>query len=142
MIRIASSNSKDVNLSMNISNGLKILLSIYNRFLDRNDFSEEDKKYLQYGYPVSLSMLIELVDKYKNRPIYEFLTYIIDKWLIDHHYETALEKLYGGRDGFYYEITNGYYYKKSEFNFEFQGNRFVQLMQVMKDLDLLKGGAE
>ena len=66
----------------------------------------------------------------------------MDKWLIDHHYETALEKLYGGRDGFYYEITNGYYYKKSEFNFEFQGNRFVQLMQVMKDLDLLKGGAE
>lgn len=142
MIRIASSNSKDANLSMNISNGLKILLSIYNRFLDRNDFSEEDKKYLQYGYPVSLSMLIELVDKYKNRPIYEFLTYIMDKWLIDHHYETALEKLYGGRDGFYYEIANGYYYKKSEFNFEFQGNRFVQLMQVMKDLDLLKGGAE
>ena len=87
-------------------------------------------------------MLIELVDKYKNRPIYEFLTYIMDKWLIDHHYETALEKLYGGRDGFYYEIANGYYYKKSEFNFEFQGNRFVQLMQVMKDLDLLKGGAE
>ena len=39
-------------------------------------------------------------------------------------------------------FTNGYYYKKSEFNFEFQGNRFVQLMQVMKDLDLLKGGAE
>ena len=86
--------------------------------------------------------LAEPINQYSNKPIYEFISYIMDKWLIDHHYSTALEKLYGGRDGFYFELTDGYYFKKSDFEFKFQGNRFIQLMQVMKDLDLITGGAE
>ena len=142
MIKQGSSNGKSANYSNNVANGIKILLSIYNRFYNREDFSEENKKYFMYGYPVSIDELFKLVNKYINKPIYEFITYVMDNWLIDHHYTTALEKMYAGRDGFYYEITDGYYFKKSEFSFEFQGNRFIQLMQVMKDLDLLNGGAE
>lgn len=142
MIRNGSNNGKSANYSYNVCNGIKILLSVYNRFYDREDLDEEIKKYLIYGYPVSIDELFKLVDKYKNKPIYEFISFIMDNWLINHHYTIALEKMYAGRDGFYYEITDGYYFKKSEFNFEFQGNRFIQLMQVMDDLDLLDGGAE
>jgi len=142
MIRNGSSNGRAANYSYNVCNGIKVLLSVYNRFYERDDLDEEIKQYLKYGYPVSIDELFKLVDKYKNKPTYEFISFIMDNWLIDHHYTTALEKMYAGRDGFYYEVTDGYYFKKSEFGFEFQGNRFIQLMQVMKDLDLLNGGAE
>ena len=136
--KVCSSKGKNANLSKNISYGVRLLLFIYNRFYKREDFSEETKIYLQEGDPISISRLFILVEKYKNKPIYEFIIYIMDNWLIDKHYQTALEKLYMGRDGFYFEIINGYYFKKEDFNFDFQKNRFVQLMQVMKDLDLLE----
>lgn len=140
MIKIGLGNGKSANNSMNVSNGIRILLSIYNRFVDRDDISDTNKYYFKYGYPVSIDELFGLVDKYKDKPVYEFISFIMSKWLIDHHYETALEKMYAGRDGFYFEIVDGYYYKKSEFSFEFQRNRFIQLMQVMNDLDLLIRG--
>jgi hypothetical protein len=140
MIKQGSSNSKNANYGKNVSNGIRALLSVYNRFNGRTDLSEASKQYLHQGYPVSISELINLVKGYMDQPIYKFISYTMDKWLIDHHYFTALEKLYGGRDGFYFELTNGYYFKKSDFSFEFQRNRFIQLMQVMKDLDLLNGG--
>ena len=142
MIKTGSSNSKSANYGMNVVNGIKVLLSVYNRFKNREDFSDNSKQYLMYGFPVSIVELDRLVKEYSNKPIYEFISYIMDKWLIDHHYSTALEKLYGGRDGFYFELTDGYYFKKYDFEFKFQGNRFIQLMQVMKDLDLITGGAE
>lgn len=139
MIKQGQSNGKSANYSKNVSNSIRVLLSVYNRFNDRTDLSDASKKYLYYGYPVSISELLSLVKEYMNQPIYEFISFVMDKWLIDHHYSTALEKLYGGRNGFYIELNNGYYFKKADFNFDFQGNRFIQLMQVMKDLDLLEG---
>ena len=142
MIKKGSNNSKSANYGKNVDNGIKVLLSVYNRFNNREDYSDASKQYLMYGFPISIYELDRLVKKYSDKPIYEFISYIMDKWLIDHHYATALEKLYGGMDGFYIELTDGYYFKKSNFEFEFQGNRFIQLMQVMKDLDLITGGAE
>lgn len=142
MIKSGSSNSKSANYGMNVVNGLKVLLSVHNRFKNRDDYSDNSKQYLIYGSPISIIELEKIVNEYSNKPIYEFITFIMDKWLIDHHYATALEKLYGGRDGFYFELIDGYYFKKSDFGFGFQGNRFIQLMQVMKDLDLITGGAE
>lgn len=140
MIKKASTDRKNANLSTNIEDGLRILLSLYQRFYKREDFSEEVLRYLYFGYPVSISELLVKVDEYRDKPIREFLMFIMEYWLIKHHYDVALEKLYAGNDGFYYEIIDGYYHKKEDFNFAFQGIRFVQLMQVMKDLEIISGG--
>ena len=67
----------------------------------------------------------------------DFLTYVMDQWLIEQHYKTAFEKLLQGRDGFYYEIVDGNYIYKYGFDIAFQGIRLFQLSQVMKDLDIL-----
>ena len=42
-----------------------------------------------------------------------------------------------GEDGFYYEYVAGKYSKCADFGFDFQGNRMIQLFQVMKDLDVM-----
>lgn len=141
MIKKASSERKNANLSTNIEDGLKILLSLYQRFYKRDDFNEDVLRYLYFGYPVSVSELLIKVDEYKDKSICEFLSFIMEYWLIKHHFDVALEKLYAGNDGFYYEVIDGYYHKKEDFNFSFQGIRFVQLMQVMKDLDIINGGS-
>ena len=122
-----------------IENGLKIILSIYNRFVDRDDYSEE-AAYLTWGNETSsiaLEELILTVQNYKNRSVKDFLIYVMDQWLIEQHYKTAFEKLLQRRDGFYYEIVDGVYYHKHDFDIAFQGIRLYQLAQVMKDLDIL-----
>lgn len=127
------------NVSCMVENGMKIILSMYNRFVDRTDFGDESA-YLTWGNEsssISFEELITTVNNYKNRTIRELLTYIMDQWLIEQHYKTAFEKLLQNRDGFYYEIIDGRYIHKCDFDMAFQGIRLFQLAQVMKDLDIL-----
>ena len=65
------------------------------------------------------------------------MTHIMNEWLIKQHYNTALAKFQRGEDGFYYEYVAGKYSKCADFGFDFQGNRMIQLFQVMKDLDVM-----
>ena len=78
------------------------------------------------------------IDDYMGRPLLDFIIFIMDKWIIDQHYNTAFEKLFYNVDGFFYEIIDGKYLKRHSFYIDFQGNRMIQLMNVMKDLDMLK----
>ncbi len=122
-----------------IENGLKIVLSMYNRFVDRDDYGDE-ASYLTWGNDsssISFEELILLVNKYIHQPIKDFLSYVMDHWLIEQHYKTAFEKLLQQRDGFYYEILEGKYIHKHNFDIDFQGIRLFQLSQVMRDLDIL-----
>lgn len=123
-----------------VENGLKLILSMYNRFVDRDDFDKESA-YLSWGNDtasISFEELILTVQNYINRPIKDFLVFVMNRWLIEQHYNTAFEKLLQNRDGFYYEIVDGYYYHKHDFYIAFQGVRLYQLAQVMRDLDILK----
>lgn len=123
-----------------LENGLKILLSMYNRFVDRDDFDKE-AAYLTWGNDTSSISFEELfltVQKYMNKSVKELLVYIMDQWLIEQHYRTAFEKLIQRRDGFYFELVDGYYYFIHDFDMAFQGIRLYQLAQVMRDLDILK----
>ena len=80
----------------------------------------------------------DTVDKFKDKSVKEFLVFIMHKWLVEQHYYTAFEKMLQRRDGFYYEIVDGIYHSRGyQFKIDFQGIRMVQLMQVMKDLDML-----
>ena len=122
-----------------VENGLRIILSIYNRFVERTDFGEE-AGYLTKGNEtasISFEELVEKVNEYKTQSIRKFIVFIMDEWLIEQHYRTAFEKLMQNRDGFYYEIADGYYSYKCSFDMAFQGIRLFQLTQVMKDLNML-----
>ena len=110
------------------------MLSLYNRFKNRNDVNED---YLEMGDNISIKDLINFVDEYKEKPIYELLIYIMKNWIVEQHKTTAFNKMIEGRDGYYFECINGETYsKKTDAEPDFQGIRLIQLNQVMKDLDM------
>jgi hypothetical protein len=126
------------NETSSVENGIKLILSVYNRFHNMEDIGEE-KVFFDYGLEdnISFSEFFNIVDEYKVYPIKDFIVFVMDVWLIQQHYVTAFNKMLFGRDGFYYEIINGLYFRKHEFNLDFQGIRMVQLSKVMQDLDML-----
>lgn len=122
-----------------VSNGIKIVLSIYKHFYNREDLGEE-KALFDYGYEsdsIPFSELFEEVNAHKESSIKEFLIYVMDEWLIQQHYITAFGKMFQNRDGFYYEIIDGKYIKRHEFDVDFQDIRLIKLSQVMKDLEII-----
>lgn len=122
-----------------IENGLKIILSVYNRFKEHKDIDHESAffYYGESGGSISLNQMFEKVEEYEDKPIKDFLVFIMQSWLIDQHYKTAFDKMIQGRDGFYYEIIDNRYVCKHEFSLAFQGIRLAQLSQVMRDLEML-----
>ena len=123
-----------------VEDGLKVMLSIYNRFAENDEFKEY-QYYMEYHIDeqsIPFTEFFQKVDEYKNKTVIEFLDFIMTEWIVKHHYYTALEKMIYGRDGFFYEEVDGIYSQKhGRFKAEFQGVRMIQLMQVMKDLDML-----
>lgn len=122
-----------------LENGLRIMLSVYDRFHKRDDFGEE-KAFLWYGNEsrsISLQELFDKVEEYKGKTVLTFLAFLMRKWLIEQHYFTAFEKMMQNRDGFYYEFINGRYVRKFKFGLDFQAIRLTSLTQVMRDLDIL-----
>lgn len=124
----------------NLCYGIRMLISLYNRLSDREDYNKDDEMFLKMGDYVSLYSLIDLFNKSKKKKIGDILAYIIDKWIIVHHYETAIVKMVAGRDGFYYKLVDGYYFKNEEYEYSFDmpGIRFLQLTKAMIDLDIIK----
>lgn len=138
---IADARSKSSNHESNIENGIKIILSVYNRFFNREDYSKECKNYYNYGMDnssISLSEYFKLVEEYKDKPIEEFIKYIMYHYLLNQHMNTAFEKMLQGRDGYYVEKIENEYSRKEYFDLDFQGIRMVQLTMVMQDLNVLE----
>jgi hypothetical protein len=131
------------------SNGLRIALSVYNRFINREDIGES-AVFLDYGKgripgtgAISINEWIDVVKRYLDRPVRELLMYIMQECVVEQHKRTCFEKITRPSqsvDGYYFEFIDGKYVKNEHvFQLDFQGIRLVQLMQVMKDLDMLEG---
>ena len=123
-----------------IEHGLNIMLSVYNRFLNRNDINEEIYRYCSIGNSkdqFSLTEFFDMVENYKNKSIKSFLEVIMKEKLIKQHLNTAFEKMLNNRDGYYIEEIDGKYIKVHDFELKYQGLRLVQLFNIMKDLDIL-----
>lgn len=138
---IADARSKSSNHESNIENGIKIILSVYNRFNNRDDFSKDNLNYYNYGMDnnsISLNEYFKMVEEYKYKTIEEFIKYVMYYYLLNQHMNTAFEKMIQGRDGYYVEKIENEYSRKEYFDLDFQGIRMVQLAMVMKDLNLLE----
>ena len=132
---IATGYRRSKTVDYNIENGIRILISISNRFRNRKDI---DETLLERGEDISISELTRLIDEFSNKPIKDFIIYIINNWIIDQHIIVATNKLALGRDGFYFELIDGTYIRKQLPEPDYQGLRLIQLLQVMKDLDMLE----
>ena len=125
-------NSSDV--SRNIENALLIMLSVCNRFKGRNDITQEQ---LAVGTPVSVADMIREVQNYQDKPIADFLAFIMSEWILRRHEQVAFGKMMEGRDGYFIERVDNRYYHKVDSSPDFAGNRMMQLKSVMADLDML-----
>ena len=138
---VADGRSSNNNHETSIENGIKLILSIYNRFNNRDYFSKDNKNYYNYGMDnnsISLNEFFKLVDDYRDKTIEEFIKYIMYYYLLNQHMNTAFEKMLQGRDGYYVEKIENDYSRKEYFYLDFQGIRMVQLSMVMQDLNVLE----
>lgn len=127
------------NPELGLENGLKVMFSIYNWLKENMPFGDE-QSLIYYGadnHSISLAEFVDTVDEYKGDSLENFVLFVMETWLVKQHYITAFEKALYGIDGFFYEIVDGEYHKTHDFSIDFQNNRMTQLLQVMKDLDLL-----
>ena len=122
-----------------IENALKILCSLYGRLNNRNDINTDFLKLNNYGASISLQKMLNDIDLYKNKPIKEYLTYIITVYVIQQHILTARRKLLLNEDTFFMGYDNEIIYKinKKPFSYDYQNLRINQLFSVMKELDML-----
>ena len=131
-----------------VENGLRIVLSIYNRFQNRSDLGEASEL-LNYGRgktpgtgSISLNEWISLVEKFMDHTVGEFVTYVMKNCIVDQHRRTCYDKITRATQsvyGYYFEYIDGLYMRNEyEFQVDFQGIRLIQLMQVMTDLDMFE----
>ena len=135
---------------VNVESGLRLMLSVYNRFADRKDL-QDASVFLDYGKgrlpgtgSISINEWSETVHNFYNLSIGELLAHIMKEYIIQQHIRTCFEKLTRTSqsvDGFYFELIDDVYIKNEHiFQVDFQGLRILQLMQVMKDLDMFDKG--
>ncbi len=119
-----------------IEKGMQLILSVYERFKDRDDVNQY---YMSLGAPVSMNDVIQTIDLYREKSFKELVAFVMSKWTLHQHINTAVRKMLEGRDGFYVECVDGsYFYRGHSMYPAFQGIRLIQLLQVMKDLDMLE----
>ncbi len=148
---ISNARSDSTNHEYSINDGINIIFSVYNRLVNRNDFSNSNTEFYKYGEDrdgISLNQFISIIEKYKEKSIKELILYIMDEFLLKQHIRTAITKMLRGndgeddikkkgKDGFYIEIIGDLYSKKSDFKIDYQGIRLVQLTSVMLDLGII-----
>lgn len=143
VVENARRNGRD---SANVENGLRLMLSVFNRFSDREDL-QDASIFLDYGRgripgtgSISITEWTEAIGRFRNKTIKELIIHIMKDYIIQQHIRTCFEKLTRTSqsvDGFYFELIDDVYIKNEHnFQLDFQGLRILQLMQVMKDLDM------
>ena len=134
--------SKNGDHSSNIENGIRIIISIFNRIVNRDDLTYRVKNFYDYGIErgsISLNEFIRKVQEYNDKSIKDFIVYIMHNYLLIQHLNTAFEKMMDGRNGYYLEKIDEKYIVREQFDIAFQGIRMVQLLSVMRDLRELEG---
>ena len=127
-------------------NGLRLALSIYNRFSERSDLGNAER-FLDYGRgrvfglgSLSYTEWGEIILLHKTLSVRELLLYVMKNCIVEQHIRTCNDKLMRPSqsiNGFFFERVDDRFIKNQYgFQVDFQGNRFIQLMQVMKDLDM------
>ena len=124
-----------------IADGFKIILFVYKRFKNRNDLNiSHCSIVVSSSDTLPLFDFIDLVDKYLNKPIYEFMQYIILHYLIEQNWKKSQEKLlYTHNNGFHFEKIEDKYVLLKNYSFNLGRDRIVTLTKFMEHLGLLVG---
>lgn len=119
--------------------GLKLILSIYNRFENRDDLGKEYEE--MFGIKddfdtIPLVLFFENIKNYKNNKAIDYLEMLMKK-LIRQNKIIGYKKLKRGKNAYYYEYSNGYYFKIANFEYDYSGNRLINVIRALEDLNML-----
>ena len=122
--------------------GLRIMLSVYNRFENRNDLGTDFNWMFGnnniHDDTIPLSAFFLSVKHHKKEYAIDYLELIMKRLIIQNKI-IGYKKLQRGKNGYYYEYNNGYYYKLFDYDYGYAGNRMINVYRALKDLDLLGG---
>lgn len=120
--------------------GLKVMLSVYNRFDNRKDLTNYHKMFgINDAYDtIPLLAFFDSVKKHKKEKAVDYLIMIMKRLIIQNKL-IGYKKLQRGKNGYYYEYNNGYYFKILEYEYDYAGNRMINVYRALEDLDLLGG---
>ena len=120
--------------------GLKVMLSVYNRFDNRKDLTNYHEMFgINDAYDtIPLVAFFDSVKKHKKEKTVDYLIMIMKRLIIQNKL-IGYKKLQRGKNGYYYEYNNGYYFKILEYEYDYAGNRMINVYRALEDLDLLGG---
>lgn len=122
-----------------IERALNVLISVYNRFLDRSDLTEIASGMLDLGQgdnSISMNQLFRRIEEYKELTVRDFIYFLMKEYIVHQHLETAFGKMITNNvDGFYIEKLDHAYRRKEWFYYDFQILRVERLTSVMNDLE-------
>lgn len=125
-----------------IVDGLRIMLSIYNRFEKRKDLGPDFNWMFGssdiYDDTIPLAAFFSSIRQHKQEYVADYIV-ILMKRLIMQNKIIGYKKLQRGKNGYYYEYNNGYYYKLLDYDYGFAGNRMINVYRALEDLNLLGG---
>ena len=122
-----------------LADGLKLMLSVYNRFYNRKDLGDKYDYYFGIKDDLDTMQMLRFfrnVEVNKKIDVLNFLTDIM-KQLIIQNKIIGYKKLQKSKNGYYYEYNNGYYYKLLDFDYDYAGNRMINLYIALEYLDVV-----
>jgi hypothetical protein len=125
---------------LSIVSGLQIMLDVYNRLIDRDDFDDLLLDFLRLGgqEQISLYSWIETVNNYKDKTVKELLAYIMQHLILNQHLKTALDKLCTTRNQtFHFVQEDGKLHWVSSDRPAFNVMRVIQGTGILSDLELI-----
>ena len=124
-----------------ICNGIKLILSVYKRFIDRDDINPNISYIVNSDSDtLPLYAFFDIVNKYLDEPIYKFIEYLMMNYLIKQNERTAYRKMMNeNKYGYHYEEFNNKYVLSRHYYFGLGNDRIIALIRILKDLNMLVG---
>jgi len=123
-----------------ILNPLLVMLDVYYRFLDRDDFTELHDELMNYGENdnISLKKWARDVERFASGSVKEFLEYIIRYYVIKQHQKVALNKVLTTKnETYHFSENNGLLFHIKSDTPSFSALRIEQGVSILKDLCLI-----
>jgi hypothetical protein len=120
--------------------GLQLMLDVYKKMNNRDDFNDFHYKLLSLGgrEDISIKYWIRKVEEYKDKTIQELLIFIIENFIIDQHYKTAFEKMYTTNNKtFHFNLEENELHWLKNDRPTFNGIRVIQGKTILEDLGLI-----
>ncbi|MDN4073337.1 hypothetical protein [Fictibacillus terranigra] len=132
---------KEINAENHIWQPMLMMLYVYNRLLNRDDFDTSHQELLKLGGrdDISFTIWMDFVQSYRDKPLKEFLSYILRFYILEQHQKVALNKMITtGNETYHFVENDGKLYFLSDDQPSFNVFRVMQGLSILVDLGMVE----